>query len=132
MKVKPDQRRSLIIACIYRSQSTTSAQNESNFNKIKRQTIEIIQPHTTSMVVIHGDFNADPETNSTGAIKLDHLAANFGLRMLVQQPTFYRGETASRLDNILVHSGTRKSPRDCRWHEIESKSSRHISSAVLT
>ena len=68
--------------------------------------IEIIQRHTPSVVVLSGDFNADPVTNPAGASRLDQLAANFSLRMLVQQPTFYRGETASRLDNILVHSRT--------------------------
>ena len=66
--------------------------------------MEIMQRHTPSTVIISGDFNADPETNPAGANRLDQLAANFDLRMLAQQPTFYRREKASRLDNILVNS----------------------------
>ena len=43
-------------------------------------------------------------TNPAGAGQLYRLSSNFGMRMLVQQPTFYRGDTASQLDNILVYS----------------------------
>ena len=104
VKIKLDERRSVIVSCIYRSPSTMAAQNERDFDEIERQLGEIIQRHDPSILVISGDFNADPVTNPAGASQLNHLLDNFGMRMLVQQPTFHRGDTASRLDNILVYS----------------------------
>ena len=87
----------------YLAHCAAAAQNERDFDEIERQTVEIIQRHDPSMLIISGDFNADSDTNPAGARQLDRLSANFDLKMLVQQPTFYRGETASRLDNTLVY-----------------------------
>ena len=106
VKLKLDQRRSIVSACIYRSPDVTVVQNEKDFDELERQVGDIIQRYTPSMMIISGDFNADTRTNPAGAKQLTQLVSKFEMRVLVHEPTFYRGETASTLDNILLYTRT--------------------------
>ena len=103
VKIKLDQHRSAVVACVYRSPDTTVTQNQRDFDELERQAAEIIQRHQPSLMILGGDFNADAGTDPAGAQQLDRLVTNFGMQMLVHEPTFYRGETATKLDNILLY-----------------------------
>ena len=102
IKVKFDQRRTMIAACIYRSPNTSGRQNEDDFSELERQLHAVIC-HTPTNIVISGDFNADAVTNPAGARRLRQLAEGCHMRMLVNEPTYIRGSCRSTLDNILIY-----------------------------
>ena len=61
-------------------------------------------------MILGGDINAETGTNPAGAQQLDRLVTNFGMQMLAHEPTFYRGGTATKLDNILLYSRSVNEP----------------------
>ena len=101
ISIKLDKRRSAIIGLIYRPPSTTSTQTNSDFDHIEEQLQSIIAANPSKRIILAGDLNADSHTNPAAHLRLLELQ-KYRLRNLVKVPTFYRGETRSILDVVLV------------------------------
>ena len=101
VKSKISERRSVIIGCIYRPPATSVTQVDTDFDEIEEQIQTVISKYAGCPLIITGDFNADRDTNPAGAQRLEKLA-NYGLKIMIDVPTFYRGTTQTVLDNILL------------------------------
>ena len=72
-----------------------------DFDDIEEQIQTVISKYPGSPTIIAGDFNADRSTNPAGAERLEKLTS-YGLKIMIDVPTFHRGTTRSVLDNILL------------------------------
>ena len=104
VKSKLSDRRSVVIGCIYRPPSATASQVNADFDDIEELIQSVISQYPERPVIITGDFNADRSTNPAGAERLERLT-NYGLKIMIDVPTFHRGTTQSVLDNILLSDG---------------------------
>ena len=100
-KVKLDNRRAIIVGCIYRPPTTSTSQVNNDFDDIEEQLQTVISAHSSLRIILAGDLNADAHTNPTAHQRLVQLQ-KYGLNNLVNEPTFYRGSTVSVLDVVLV------------------------------
>ena len=70
---------------------------DADFDEIEEKIQTVISNHTGCPLIIAGDFNADRHTNPAGAERLEKLSS-YGLKIMIDVPTFYRGMTQSVLD----------------------------------
>ena len=101
MKVKLDNRRAVIVGCIYRPPSTSASQVNSDYDDIEEQLQTVISTHSSLRVILAGDLNSDVRTSPFAHSRLQELE-RYDLNCIVQQPTFYRGDTQSVLDVVLM------------------------------
>ncbi|CAM1317921.1 Uncharacterised protein at_DN2442, partial [Pycnogonum litorale] len=101
LSAKVDNRRAFVICCIYRPPTTLSRQINADYDDIEAQLQKIITNQTPLTIIITGDFNSDPTTNPIAADRFKRLA-DYDLHTLITEPTFFRNDTSSCLDNILV------------------------------
>ena len=109
VRIKIDKKKAATLVCIYRPPSTNHFQIES-----ESQLQQIIAASTCDRIIIAGDFNADSQTNPAAYRRLVQLE-RYGLKCVVNEPTFYRDFNSSVLDVALVSNAlcTQISPETC-------------------
>ena len=102
VSVKLNKKRATTIGCIYRPPSTGATQVDADYDDLEEQLQALITAHPTQRIALVGDLNSDNQTSSAAHRRLLQLAECFGLSNVVHQPTFYRGDTQSILDVVLL------------------------------
>ena len=100
-KVKLDNRRAVVVECVYRPPSTSTSQVNNDYDDIEEQLQTVISAHSSLRIILAGDLNSDDQTNPLAYARLQELE-RYDLRCVVHQPTFYRGNTRSVLDVVLM------------------------------
>ena len=103
LNIKLCKKRATVVGVIYRPPTTSASQTNSDFDYIEDQLQSIIAANPSKQVILTGDLNADISTNPAAHQRLLELE-KYGLRNLVTVPTFFRGNTESVLDVVLVSS----------------------------
>ena len=117
VKASLNKRRSTLIGCFYRPPSTNTTQVHADYNELEEQLQTIIDGYPSQRIIIAGDLNSDSVTNPTAHERLVELE-RYGLKCVVDRPTFFRGTTESRLDVVLL-SAAMRSDSDMSKCEIE-------------
>lgn len=102
LSVKLNKKRATTIGCIYRPPSTTASQVDADYAHIGEQLQTVITAYPAHRIVLAGDFNSDARTNPAAHHRLLQLEERYGLKNVVHQPTFHRGDVQSVLDVVLL------------------------------
>ena len=126
IKASLSKRRATLIGCFYRPPSTNAAQVHADYNELEEQLQQIIACYPSQRIVLAGDLNSDSSTNPTAHGRLMELE-RYGLRCVVDEPTFFKGPTKSMLDVVLMsaamHSGN--SMPDCKVERCDYAAHHH-------
>ena len=101
LKVKIDKKKAALLCCLYRPPSTSQNQIHTDFNDIEDQIQSVISLYPSHRIILAGDLNADSKTNPLAYSRLCELE-KLSLNCVVNEPTFFRGDTRSMLDVILL------------------------------
>ena len=99
-KIKLDKRKSVVVGCYYRPPSA-GEQIHRDFNHVDEQLEHVIATFPSQQIIVSGDFNADAKTNPSAYNRLVELE-KYGLKSVVNEPTFIRADCASTLDVVLL------------------------------
>ena len=101
IKIKIDKKKVAHLACVYRPSSISLTQIHSNFNDLEDQIQQILTACPSNRIIIAGDLNADLHTNPAAHDRMNELE-RYGFKCVVDEPTFFRNDTQSKLDVVLV------------------------------
>ena len=109
-----------------------SLSNRVRLNDLEDQLQQIVAASTCDRIIIAGDFNADSQTNPAAYKRLVELE-RYGLKCVVNEPTFYRDSNSSVLDAVLVSNPlcTQMLPETCVVKKCDYTSHHHRVSVHL-
>ena len=102
LSVKLNDKRAMTIGCIYRPPSTTTRQVNADYDDIEKQLQAVIAAHPAQGIALAGDLNSDARTSPAAYRRLLQLEERYRLCNVVHKPTFFRGNSRSVLDVVLL------------------------------